>query len=78
MGWCIQRLLVTGLSWSRRQPGLLWRRLPSLRADEGNQAACFMHGTPGDDTGPTNTEAGAIVGRVPSRGTRSRIQAQDE
>ncbi|MBM3823939.1 MAG: hypothetical protein FJ404_13825 [Verrucomicrobia bacterium] len=28
--------------------------------------------------GSANTEAGAMVGRVPSRGTRSRIQAQDE
>jgi len=37
-----------------------------------------MHGTPGEDTGPTITEAGAIVGRVPSRGTLSRIQAQYE
>jgi len=37
-----------------------------------------MHGTPGEDTAPTNTEAGAIVGRVPSRGTLSRIQAPYE
>jgi len=37
-----------------------------------------MHGTPGEDTGPTNTEAGAIVGRVPSRGILSRIQAEYE
>jgi len=41
-------------------------------------ARLFMHGTPGEDTGPTNTEAGAMVGRVPSRGTLSRIQAQYE
>jgi len=75
---CIQRLSVTGLSWSSRQPCLLLSRLASLRGDEGNQAAYFMHGTPGEDTGPTNTEAGAIVGRVPSRGVMSRIQAQDE
>ena len=35
---CIQRLSVTGLSWSRRQPCLPWRRLAILRGDEGNQA----------------------------------------
>jgi len=33
---CIQSLSVTGLSWSRIQPCLLWRRRPSLRGDEGN------------------------------------------
>jgi len=37
-----------------------------------------MQGTPGEGTGPTNKEAGAIVGRVPSRGSLSRIQAQYE
>jgi len=42
------------------------------------QPACCMLGTPGEHTGPTIIEAGAIVGRVPSRGVLSRVQAQYE
>jgi len=50
----------------------------ALPCSPGAWRAYFMHGTPGEDTGPTNTEAVEIVGRVPSRGALSRIQAQYE
>jgi len=46
---------------------------PSGLGAMGLKPAYFMRGTPGEDTGPTNTEAVAMGGRVPSRGVLSRI-----